>query len=272
MRCVGIVWLALAIFSTPAFADSHSNPARSVLVLIYHEIVTENRDPGLTVISLEKFKQQMQYLSDQGYTTLSMRELILFMKGNLIVPDKSIVLNFDDGWRNVLRAVPYLKKYGFKASFWVITGDGFGDSYLEWPDVEALDKDPDFEVESHTVTHPWDPQSNLLTWLEGRPSDKGMADVRREIFESKATLEKYLQRKVRYLAWPCGWYNEILVAIAKEAGYEALLTTKEEPNRPGDDIFHIKRIFVNGRCDQADFERMLGEGKTMICSASGQEH
>lgn len=236
-----------------------------VPVLMYHEIVTDGKAPGETVISLERFEEQMRYLAENGYTTLSMDELIEFMKGKKEVPLKSVVLNFDDGWEEQLKAIPALKKHHFKASFWVITGEGFDDLYLDWPYIIAIDLDPNFEVGSHTVTHPWDPQSSLLTWLEGKPEGKSHADVWKELRTSKKILEKKLRRKVTKLAWPCGWYNDQLVNMAKETGYDALLTTIQKGNVKGDDVFRIKRFFVDGRCNLEDFRLILEKGESAHC-------
>ena len=151
---------------------AHAQNTSSVPVLIYHEIVTGDREPGEVVIHADLFKRQMDYLAQEGYTTLSMDELISFMKGKKDIPQKSVVLNFDDGWKNVLNAVPILDQYHFKASFWVIAGDWFGPDYLDWTQIQELDQHPNFEVQSHTVTHPWKKDSNLLTWLKGQPQGK----------------------------------------------------------------------------------------------------
>ena len=246
--------------------DGYAQNASSVPVLIYHEIVTDDRDLGEVVIHADLFKRQMDYLAQEGYTTLSMDELISFMKGRKNIPQKSVVLNFDDGWKNVLNAVPILDQYHFKASFWVIAGDWFGPDYLDWTQIQELDQHPNFEVQSHTVTHPWKKDSNLLTWLKGQPQGKGIKDVEYEIYESKKILEKKLNRQIKYLAWPCGWYNKMLIRMAKKAGYQALLTTWQEPNHKGDDIFQVKRLFIDGSCGMEEFKRMLAEGKPYNCN------
>ena len=159
-----------------------------------------------------------------------------------------------------MNAVPVLEKYNFKASFWIITGcaDGdFGKEYLLWPDIVKLDIHRNFVVGSHTVTHPWDPSSTLVSWMEGKPAGRGPADVRFELEASKKALETHLHRPVNYLAWPMGLHTPALVEMAKDAGYEALLTTWQQPNRVRGDVFHIRRFFVDGSRDLATFEEIL---------------
>lgn len=254
----------LALSAISFAADQALAPA-SVTVLIYHDIVTDGTEPGETVIPLSAFEAQMKWLSDHGYQTLSMEELVGFLRQERSVPERSVVLTFDDGWKNVLRAVPILDRYGFKASFWIITGNGIGGSYLEWSDIETLAKNPRFEIGSHTVTHPWDLKDNLVNWLRGEIAGRGPEDVRFELTESKRMLEKRLGRSVRYLAWPCGWYTDEMVRMAREAGYEALLTAEAGPCRAGDDPLRIKRVFVDGSCSMADFEDSVRNSTYHVC-------
>jgi peptidoglycan/xylan/chitin deacetylase (PgdA/CDA1 family) len=242
----------------------------SIPVLIYHEIATDGRPPGETVIALDRFEEQMQHLARAGYQTLSIDELIAVMRRERPPPHKAVVLTFDDGWKNVLNAVPILQRHRMKASFWIITGAGIGHDYLEWSDIQRLAREPLFQVESHTVSHPWDAKDNLVTWMAGRIPGKDVASVRAELVESKATLEARLGRPADYLAWPVGWYTEEMVQLAKEAGYRAALTAEDGANSPGDDVFRIKRVFVDGACDMASFRRLLATPAYRPCQTSGR--
>ncbi|PJZ55154.1 polysaccharide deacetylase family protein [Leptospira adleri] len=243
------------------------NP-KGIPVLIYHEIVTEeNREPGETVISLKKFEEQMEYLSSHGYHPISMKELLLYMKKGTAVPDRSIVLNFDDGWKNVLNAVPALKKHSFPASFWIISGPkGIGNGeYLEWSDIKELAANPLFEIGSHTYSHPWNPKDNLVTWVDHKVPGKGNKEALFELKQSKKILEEKLGVSIDYLAWPCGWYNPTLIQLAKNSGYKALLTTEDGANLPGGDPFQVKRIFIDGKCDLATFIEQLENPRYIVC-------
>jgi len=253
-----------------ASACASPPPAAGVPVLIYHEIATDGRAPGETVIALERFEQQMRYLATEGYRTLSLDELVAVMRGARAAPRKAVVLTFDDGWKSALNAVPILERYRMKASFWIITGAGIGIDYLEWSDIERLARNPLFQIESHTVTHPWNPKDNLVTWLAGSVPGKDSDAVRAELVDSKAALERRLGRRVDYLAWPVGWYTEEMVRMAKEAGYRAVLTAEDGSNAPGDDVFQIKRVFVDGACDMASFRRLLKDPAYRPCQTSGR--
>jgi len=161
--------------------------------------------------------------------------------------------------------MPVLDKHKLKASFWIITGNGIGGLYLDWSDIERLAANPRYEVYSHTVSHPWDPNNNLVTWVQGPAKDEGRRDALNELAESKRVLEQRLGKPVPYLAWPSGWYDDTLVGLAKEAGYTALLTTEPGLNRRGDDVLRIHRTIVDGGCDLLTFRRTVETGYAFTC-------
>ena len=243
-----------------------------VPVLMYHEIVTdESRITGEAVIRLNSFKEQMQYLYKNNYTTLTMDELLNFMQRRLDIPEKSVVLNFDDGWKNALNAIPILQKYNMKASFWVITDtienpEKYAGLYMTQVDLLSIKNEQNFEIGSHTVTHPWNPESNLVTWIKGKPEGKNIQSSYDELTDSKTYLESLLKLKITKLAWPCGWYDKKLVEMAKNIGYTALLTTNNRANAAGDDVFYVNRTFVDGSCDLETFIKTLQRGQQFYCS------
>jgi peptidoglycan/xylan/chitin deacetylase (PgdA/CDA1 family) len=264
VRLVG----ALLFFACSSPDGSPPKPTRGIPVLIYHEIRENSDEAGETVISLKRFTEQMNHLAAQGYTTLSVDDLVAFMRGDPLQAQLPVVLTFDDGWKSVRSAIPVLERHGFKASFWIITHKGIGEPHVDWSDLLAIAANPNFEIGSHTATHPWDPVDNLVTWIDGRVPGRGPAEVRFELKASRRELERRLERPIRYLAWPRGWYNDALTQMAIEAGYEAILTTDEGLNKAGGDEHRIRRIFVDGACDIAQFERQLRDGRYHVCQTS----
>jgi len=254
----------LAVASSGAAAAPRA-PDAGIPVLIYHQITTDGQPPGETVIALDRFEAQMRWLAENGYRTLSMAELVAIVAGRRPMPARAVVLTFDDGWKNVLNAVPVLERYRMKASFWIIAEKGIGDDYMVWSDIEALARHPGFQVESHTMTHPWDPADNLVTWVEGKVPGKDAERARAELVDSKREIERHLHRPVHYLAWPCGWYNDALIRLAVDAGYVALLTAEAGLNAPRGDTLRIKRTFIDGNCGLDDFARTVVAGRYRVC-------
>lgn len=92
-----------------------------VAVLTYHNVVDIVSDPNTVDISVSKFESQIKWLSDNGYTSLSMDDFYDWKVNNKKVPRKSILITFDDGWHSFYtKAIPILEKYNMKASVFVV--------------------------------------------------------------------------------------------------------------------------------------------------------
>ena len=250
-------------------------PARAaaapVPVLVYHQIVAAGEAPGPTRITLEHFRAQMDQLAVAGYRTLDVDGLLSAMASGT-TPERAVVVSFDDGWASQLDALEVLRERRQRAVLFVFPGSGVGDSWgnhLDWDDLAAVAAEPLFEVQAHTLTHPGEPDDNLLAWLEGRTPGRDREDVMEELRGSRALLETRLGTTVEAMAWPGGWYDGRLVALARDAGYRALFTIDEGGNGPGDDPMRIRRLLVHGACGPAAFLRMLAEVRHCDPAAGG---
>ncbi len=233
-------------------------------ILVYHQILRPNTPEPIddsTAISLEQFESQMRYLHEQGYRTLNMDEVVDYLK-HATYPQKVVAIHFDDGWKSGQNALPILKDYGFKATFWIIAGAGhdIGSPHMGWDEILTLAQNTHIDIHSHTMTHPWKKGETLIDWVEGPVPGKGIKHATWELTESRKRLEEKLGRPVRYLAWPSGLYNDVLIHLAEQAGYQALLTIDEGINRPGNDLMRIHRTMINGTCDIEAFKQSLVDG------------
>lgn len=251
------------VFSPKAAAD----PALPIIV--YHQIRNSSDGPpdSLEAISSERFKSEMRYLHEQGYVTLSAKEVVAYMRGAAPPQTKVLAIQFDDGWKSSQLALPVLDMYGFKATFWIIAGKGIGWPHMDWSEIEAIAQNPRYEVYSHSMTHPWKAGDTMIDWMEGRVPGKGPDQVRWELAESRRVLVERLGLPVPYLAWPAGHYNDQMIRLAKESGYVALFTTDSGLNHPGDDLLRIRRTMVHGGCDDQIFAQILRDGIYRDCDA-----
>lgn len=236
--------------------------ATGIPVLVYHQ-VTNDKSPGSTVISIDRFNNQMNFLNDNGYKTLSIKELVDIMDRKSVIKEKLIVVTFDDGWNSELNAIPVLSKFNMKASFQIIANSYNWPDYLTLDQIKNLLKNPNFEIQSHTLNHPWKPDDNLVSWDE---KNKSSQNVIEEIKESKIKLEHDFSRKIDFIAWPAGYFNEHLLDIAIESGYVgSMMAWGEVGNNPGDDSFKIKRIVIDGNCSIEEFDQIILSGNSTIC-------
>lgn len=210
---------------------------KQIPVLMYHSIadnskVTDNVSKSI-ILPPEVFKQQMQYLKDNGYTTLTLDELYNFLKNDKPVPEKSVVLTFDDAYEdNYTNAYPILKEFGFRATIFVITGgtDKIG-AYLTSAQLKEMDANG-IDIQSHTVNH--------------EELDKLSLEKQQEtLVQSKQFLEKLLDKKVDYIAYPSGKYNNFTEQAAKNAGYTMAFTINNGWANKDTNILFLNRVFVN---------------------------
>jgi len=231
----------------------------SVPVLMYHHVAPH---PGDTVtVTPEVFEAQMRYLAKAGYRTLKMSELLAHIRGEQPVRDRAVAVTFDDGWLdNFSYAYPVLERYRINAVIFVVTAwtdaamtakavpfvdeqpnqeslktqvqtDGAGQAVLDWGTIRTMASSGLVEFYSHTVNH-------------HKCNDSDRPQLERELFESRAVLERELGQPCPYLCWPYGQFNNLAVTIAKEVGYEALFTTVRGVAEAGSDPYCIKRIRV----------------------------
>ncbi len=206
-------------------ADSENGT--KVMVLNYHKV--DNTFISLAVRP-DDFEAQMKYLSDNGYHTISPDELYDSLAGTGELPENPVLITFDDGYEdNYTNAYPILKKYGFKATIFVITSFlGKDKNYMTWDQARELDANG-ISIESHTVDH------------------KSMTDLtdeqlRMELVESKKKAEKELGHPVEYMAYPTGTYNLHIAEMVKEAGYKAAFTIKYGNVDKASNIYALERV------------------------------
>ena len=231
LLCVTLVG-GLCLWQQPkplqATMVSDSENGAKVLVLNYHKI-------DHTFISLsvrpEDFDAQMKYLRDNGYHTITPDELYESLAGNGELPENPVLITFDDGYEdNYTNAYPILKKYGFKATIFVVTGflDKHKKGYLSWDEAREMNKNG-INIESHTVNH------RSMTDL----SDD---ELRMELVESKKKAEAELGHEVGYIAYPTGTYNLHIAQMVKEAGYKAAFTIKYGNVDKASNIYALERV------------------------------
>lgn len=185
-------------------------------VLMYHHIggLLENADQiriGLTV-STEEFESQIKYLSENDYQFMTLGELYKNVEKKK-APKKVAVLTFDDGYDdNFYEALPILKKYNARGTFFIISSK-IGDSeYMSEDQVKELSKAGN-EIGSHSVNHPS---------LERSSGDY----LNKELVDSKNTLSDLTDKEVISFCYPAGKYNDKTIAAVSEAGYKIAVTTR----------------------------------------------
>ncbi len=210
-----------------------------VPILMYHylSIPPKNADIYRKDLSVtpKNFEAQLAYLKENGYTTIHLQDLVYFLAGRRELPPKSIIITFDDGYRdNFTNAFPLLKKYGFTATFSVVTDPlDFGDPrYMSWDNIVEMHT-AGMEIGAHSKRH-YDLRSDDTDFLVY------------EILGSKEAVEARIGEPVRVFVYPSGEYTPLTEKIVASANYWVALTTTYGAEETFATRFELPRIRMRG--------------------------
>ncbi len=208
--------------------------APGVPVLNYHQIEEKNGNP-LTLWP-DQFEAQMAYLADEGYTTITIDEMMDALENGTPLPEKPVIITFDDGYAdNYEYAYPILKKYGFKATIFLIYDfTNTYPNYLTWEQINEMKESGLIHFESHTMTH-----ANLA---ELNSAD----ELRHEIADSHDLLSEKLGYDMHYIAYPGGRVNAEIEEITRAAGYRGGFTVHYGLSTPEEGRYQMDRIPIFG--------------------------
>jgi len=233
-----------------------------VPIITYHSI-----DNSGSVISTAPavFKRQIASLHKAGFHALTLRELMSRIEMKVpLLPAKTVVLTFDDGFKNFYtEAFPVLKEHDFAATVFLVTdqcgrhNDWAGNptdfprsELLSWSEVRELNAEG-VEFGSHTRTHP-----DLL--------NLSISSMESEIAGSKAQLDDVLGVETTSFAYPFGRKNETVKRIAA-ANFRSATSTVLGKVTPHSDIYALERVdayylsnpWILDRLDTSGFDRYL---------------
>ena len=205
--------------NAPALADDDTR----VAVLGYHDFSPTLPETAMR-IRTEKFRKQLEVIRQLGITVISLEEFIAWKQGRKDLPERCVLLTFDDGWRSVhTDAFPILREMGMPFTLYLYKNyvDGGGKA-LTTAMVQEMMKHG-ASIGSHSVSHPFPSAVKAQEKKGPHPYD---AFLRRELGESKRFLESRFGTSVGTYAYPGGFHTPELIPLAEEFGYEFLFTVQ----------------------------------------------
>jgi len=219
----------LVVAKRPELSKIPAPPGKpvSISILMYHEI---GEGPDCLWVSAKDFYNQMKYLYDNGYQTITLSQATELLNGHYDTSRK-VVLTFDDGYDTFYsNAWPVLQEFNQQASVFIISGLVGKPGYMSWEQIDALAAN-NIEVGGHTRTHP------LLPTLTPSKSSE-------EIVGAKQDIEARLGEKTFTFCYPTGKYNSQVVEQVKTAGYSAAVTMVQRRASSTDDLLLLPRLGV----------------------------
>lgn len=231
------------------FADGY----QTVPVLVYHRLTRNQRSDDRLVISAEAFTRQLSYLGDHGYRVIRLSDLARFIAGKAVVPPKSVVLTFDDGYKSVYKvAYPILRKYRFPATIFLYSDFVGAPAGLTWTEMKEMVASGLVDIQPHSKSH-----ANLTITADGEDEAAYRRRVRQEIRHPARQIEKHLGLSIHSFAYPYGAANDTLIASLEAEGYAMGATVTRGGNASFAHPYLLRRTMIYGDDDIATFAKRL---------------
>ena len=216
---------------------------RNLPIVMYHQLTKNPDKSGKYVLTLEQFEKDLQYLKSKGYQSVSIRQLVDFSEGKGDIPQKSVMITFDDGNETLYEyALPLLEKYGFTAVGFVV--GAFADyytrindhnlnySYLNWSQIKEISNGDIIEIECHS--YDLHKNNNGRSGIKKKKSES-FDDYREflcsDVSKMKSVMEINMGKTPLAYAFPFGSFSPESTEILKECGFRITLTCEERVNK-----------------------------------------
>jgi peptidoglycan/xylan/chitin deacetylase (PgdA/CDA1 family) len=229
-----------------------------VPILMYHEISARPDTASKLAVPPQAFTGQLEYLASHGFTTLTASALAAAQAAGDPLPERAVVLTFDDGFADFHeRALPLLRRYGCTATLFVTTG-WIADAgrraagrrpgrMLTWSQITEAASNG-IEIGAHSHCH-------------AQLDQLGRNRLYAELTVSKELLEDALGTSVPGLAYPFGYSSAQVRRAATETGYAYACAVGNIVAGPWRDPFALPRLTVRASTGESTFDRVVrGQG------------
>ena len=213
---------------------------KQVPILCYHQIRNWKAGDGPMTkdytVETQNFKDQMKMLADSGYNTILPDQLYAYLNEGVALPEKPIMLTFDDTVLDQFTTVnPTLKKHGFKAAYFIMTVSiGKQGKFVNYMSAEQIKQlsDEGNTIGSHTYDHKNFKKYTGKDWEEqlDKPTKK---------------LEEITGKKIEYFAYPFGLWNKEGFPELKKRGFKMAFALADKRDEK-DPLMCVRRIIASG--------------------------
>lgn len=273
--CFLCVSFFLAVRAEKKVSPAAEAPGRNLPVVMYHHITEKPARAGKYVITASELRHDLETIQKNGYVTVTVRDLIDYVDGKRQLPEKIIMLTFDDGFESVRElAWPLLKEKQMTAEIFAVGSitetysqnhdRNVNYAYLNWDDLRELDESGQFEVHNHT----YDMHSTNNKGRKGLSRKRGESPIdyeetlKDDLMHMQQLLKSCSGVESLAVAYPFGSYSNETLGIVRSLGFKATFVCEERINRiiPGDGecLFDLGRYNrPSGVSSDSFFERLM---------------
>lgn len=271
--------ICAAVFTLSAIKPSAEQSEKQgifVPIIMYHSILKDEAMRGEFVVSPAQVERDIQYLKENGYTAVFVNDLIRYVNYGGELPEKPVILTFDDGtYNNFTYLLPLLEEYDYKASISVVGSYTVKESesgeepnpaysYLRFEDINAMRDSGYVEFCNHTYDMHNLGQRTGIRRMEGESYEEYRSIFIKDVFKVQELLDENCGFKPNVFTYPYGASGESARRLVKNSGFEASMGVEEKPNYiirdDPDCMFDLNRYNRSGLVTTEEFmQRALKE-------------
>jgi peptidoglycan/xylan/chitin deacetylase (PgdA/CDA1 family) len=219
-------------------------------ILMYHYLSEPPADADIyrkdLSVTPQLFGEHLDRMKAEGYTTLTLYDLLDHLTEGVPLPEKAVILTFDDGYRdNYENALPALAERDMTATFFVVTDfvDEERPEYLTWAMLREM-HNAGMSIEAHGRNHVslQNKDIDYLVW---------------QALGSYEAIEREIGQRPRFISYPAGEYDRQAMDLFKSANYWAGLTTIQGATHDSDNLFELRRVRIRGTTTPDEIIRLL---------------
>lgn len=267
--------LAAAVMLEDSGVTDAFNPSKKggveLPIVMYHSVLADPMRSNKFTISPEAFEKDLLYIKEKGYKTVVVADLIAYVDKGTPLPDKPIMITFDDGYyNNLIYALPVLEKHGMKAVVSVVGqfADNFTKimehnpnySHLTWEDIALLNESGCFEVQNHSYAmHNYKGDRKGAERKRLETHDEYKNALKDDVMKMQARLKELSGVTATAFVYPFGIRSEEADEIFKEIGIRATLSSYENINTitDADSLYSLGRYNRPGGMKTEDFMKKI---------------
>lgn len=212
LTIVASILAGAMLFFTPSVTEAQEDAHASIL--LYHHV--SDRTPRVTSVTADELREHLTYLRDNDFTVIDIRDAIAAAQGRKEIPEKSVVITFDDAYQNIYtNGWPILKEFDVPWTLFVTT-DPIGQTagqYMSWDQIRDLHNDG-VVIANHSLDHAHLPRradyASETAWLER---------MRENILGAEAKIKEEVGVSYKLFAYPYGEYDNVLADLVAELGF-----------------------------------------------------
>ena len=233
-------------------------------ILMYHNTLAKGKKQSVYCINQDNLRKDFEYLKQNGFNVISCDALIEYVDNGVALPDKAVILTFDDGYlNNITYALPLLEEFGYSGLFSVVgdytafdkNGKGGGDFiYFGWDDIVQVAANANVEIGLHSFSlHNTRPRLGV-SQLKSESDEEY-----KQVFsgDTQKLIDKLGELGVtsNIYAYPYGKYTKISESVLKDKGVVMTLTCNEGINH----IYGRRSLYLLKRINRDATKNSLRE-------------